>query len=119
MALTAGDRGGWAPARRRGPIARLTGQVERCTDVVGTFPGEAAVVRPADAITLKQSDEAATRRARDNDAEDHRRGERHFRRRPVGRADPARRGTPLLNTGRVQARTVAAGALAAGINAAA
>jgi putative transposase len=46
------------------PIERLNGEIKRRTDVVGTFPNEAAIVRLIGAILLEQSDEWATQRAR-------------------------------------------------------
>ena len=46
------------------PIERLNGEIKRRTDVVGTFPNDAAAVRLIGAILLEQSDEWATQRAR-------------------------------------------------------
>jgi transposase-like protein len=46
------------------PIERLNGEIKRRTDVVGTFPHEAAVVRLVSALLLKQFDEWAAQRSR-------------------------------------------------------
>ncbi len=46
------------------PIDRLSGEIERRTDVIGIFPNEAAVVRLVGAILLEQSDDWAPQRSR-------------------------------------------------------
>jgi transposase-like protein len=46
------------------PIERDNGEIKRRTDIVGTFPNEAAVVRLIGAILLEQNDECSVQRAR-------------------------------------------------------
>ena len=47
------------------PIERLNGEIERRTEVVGSFPNEDAITRLIGAILLEQNDEWAVQRARD------------------------------------------------------
>ena len=46
------------------PIEHLNGEIKRRTEVVGTFPNEAAITRLIGAILMEQSDEWAVQRAR-------------------------------------------------------
>ena len=46
------------------PIERLNGEIKRRTEVVGTFPNEAAITRLIGAILMEQSDEWAVQRGR-------------------------------------------------------
>lgn len=46
------------------PIKRLNGEVKRCTEVVGIFPNEEAIIRLVVAILLEQNDEWAVQRSR-------------------------------------------------------
>jgi transposase-like protein len=45
-------------------LERLNGKIKRRTEVVGIFPGEAAIVRLVGAILLEQNDDWAVQRSR-------------------------------------------------------
>jgi putative transposase len=46
------------------PIERLNGEIKRCTEVVGIFPNDEAIVRLVGALLLEHNDEWAVQRAR-------------------------------------------------------
>lgn len=46
------------------PIERLNGEIQRRTDLVGSFPNDEAILRLVGALLLKQNDEWAVQRAR-------------------------------------------------------
>ena len=54
----------WAKLHSTNPIECLDGEIKRRTEVVGIFPGEAAITRLIGAILLEQNDEWAVQRAR-------------------------------------------------------
>ncbi|AFK54507.1 mutator insertion sequence transposase protein [Tistrella mobilis KA081020-065] len=49
----------WARLHSTNPIERLNDEIKRRTEVVGTFPGEAAITKLIGAILLEQNDEWA------------------------------------------------------------
>jgi hypothetical protein len=55
---------GEAGRRALGRRSRLTGEIERCTDVAGIFPIETTIIRLVGAILLEQNDEWVVPRAR-------------------------------------------------------
>ena len=54
----------WTKLHSTNPIERLNGEIKRCTEVVGIFPNDGAIVRLVGALLLEQNDEWAVQRSR-------------------------------------------------------
>ena len=54
----------WTKLHSTNPIERLNGEIERRTEVLGTFPNDDAIVRLVGALLLEQNDEWAIQRPR-------------------------------------------------------
>jgi putative transposase len=52
----------WPKIASTNPLERLIGEIKRRTDVVGTFPNDAAIVRLIGALLLEHNDEWAVGR---------------------------------------------------------